>query len=162
MLWSYAMPHIHTRTLYLYDVRLCEVWMVNQLDEGLSEVHQSTDYQTTAVVSCILLVAMCNTTHTIKTMSNSGDFHDIHCIIGLSLRTICARVSLYAYLCIAMVWYVQQTYVHIGNIYIYMFFKLYIDINIYICTHVVLRIVLHMRRLRKCMCVCVSASTYCI
>ena len=49
---------MHTVQLYLCTVRLCEVWVGNQLDEGLYEAPRPTDCHTTTAMTDIVLVVM--------------------------------------------------------------------------------------------------------
>ena len=67
VLWGYEVHLMHTVQLYLCTVRLCEVWVGNQLEEGLYEAPRPTDCHTTTAMTDIVLVVMWDIEHTIKT-----------------------------------------------------------------------------------------------
>ena len=94
----------------LWDMRLCDVWVGSQLDEGFNKAPQPTDCHAIAAVTDMVLLAMRESIQSkkcppVKVLPN------IHSIIRLGFTTIWAAASLYANLCMAMVWYVKQTYV---------------------------------------------------
>ena len=104
----------------LWDMRLCDVWVGSQLDEGFNKAPQPTDCHAIAAVTDMVLLAMRESIQS-KQCSPVKILPNIHSIIRLGFTTICAAASLYANLCMAMVWYVKQTYVYIYMYMVYMY-----------------------------------------
>ena len=76
--------------------------MGSQLDEGFNEAPQPTDCHAIAAVTDIVFLAMREGIQS-KQCSRVKILPNIHFIIRLGFRTICAAASLYAKLCMAMV-----------------------------------------------------------
>ena len=112
---------VHLMHTVLYNMRLCEVWVCKQLDEGWDEAPHPTDCQTTAAMIDIVLIVMWYIDHTIKTSMVDLYLH-MQCVtvaISHPLLVSCTHVdifvSIYTYLYIYI--YIRNTY---SYSYIYM------------------------------------------
>ena len=106
---------VHLMHTVLYNMRLCEVWVCKQLDEGWDEAPHPTDCQTTAAMIDIVLIVMWYIDHTIKTN-----------MVDLCLHTQCVTVA------ISHPLLVSCTHVDI-------FVSIYTYLYIYICSPPLIR-----------------------
>ena len=88
---------VHLMHTVLYNMRLCEVWVCKQLDEGWDEAPHPTDCQTTAAMIDIVLIVMWYIDHTIKT--NMVDLYlHMQCVtvaISHPLLVSCTHVDIF-------------------------------------------------------------------
>ena len=128
---------MHTFTLHLYDMRSCEVWVDNELDEGFNEAPQPiVTIRLSYICSNDQHSSCCNVQwydidHTIKTAASPH-----------SLPASRTHIDIYWYLYIYSTYIYTYSYVCIHNRSMYILYKyinIYTHIYVYICSRFYLR-----------------------